>query len=132
MDQGPLVKEEIDAGAELVREFGKYEPIQAAFWLRADDEDPWYLYLASDRIDDANLKAAYGEILRLADAMSSPYLDPFRVKLIGASDPLARAATDIQARFPGRLATRFGGRPFGDRNVVGVYLYPSPAPATAT
>ena len=27
MDHGPLVTEEIDAGAELVREFDKYEPV---------------------------------------------------------------------------------------------------------
>ena len=62
--------------------------------------------------------------------MRSRHLDPFRVKLISAGDPLARAALEIQLRFPGPLATRFGGMVVGDINVESVYIYPSPLPAT--
>src|SRR3954449_4517715 len=101
MDQGPLVSEEINAGAIMVREFDRYEPVKAAFWLKASDEEQRYLYLASDRIDDTNFDVAYREVLRLANEMRSPYLDPFRVKLIGGEDPLALAALDINKRFPG-------------------------------
>lgn len=121
--------EEIDAGAELVREFDKYEPVKAAFWLKASDEDHRYLYIASERIDDTNFDVAYGEVLRLAGKMPSIYLDPFRMKLIGADDPLAKAALDIQKRFPGRMGTRFGGKAFGGISVDEVYIYPSPLPA---
>ncbi|MBL8800174.1 MAG: hypothetical protein JNM56_40200 [Planctomycetia bacterium] len=130
MDQGPLVMEEIDAGAELVRAFDKYAPVEVAFWLKASDEEQRYLYIASDQIKDTNLGAAYGEVLRLAQRLSSPYLDPFRVKLISAANPLAQAATEIHRRFPGRLATRFGGRLWGRVSVDDVYIYPSPLPAT--
>jgi hypothetical protein len=129
MDQGPLVMEEIDAGAELAREFDKYEPVKAAFWLKASDEDHRYLYIVSERINDSNFDVAYGEVLRLADRMQSIYLDPFRVKLISADDPLAKAAVDIHKRFPGRMATRFGGKTFGGTSVDEVYIYPSPLPA---
>lgn len=127
MDQGPLVSEEIDAGAELAREFDKYQPVKAAFWLKASDGGQRYLYLASDRIDDTNFDVAYGEVLRLADQIRSPYLDPFRVKVIGGDDPLARAATDIHNRFPGPMATRLRGRDFGGVLVDEVYVYPSPS-----
>jgi len=130
MDQGPLVVEEIDAGAELVREFDQYESVKAAFWLKASDEEQRYLYLASDRIDDTNFDVAYGEVLRLASKMRSPYLDPFRVKVIGGEDPLTLAALDINRRFPGRMATRFGGKSFGGLSVDDVYIYPSPLPVS--
>jgi hypothetical protein len=129
MDQGPLVMEEIDAGAELVRGFDRYEPLKAAFWLKASDEDHRFLYLASERIDDTNFDVAYGEVLRLADEMRSTHLDPFRVKLIGADDPLAEAAVELHHRFPGRMATRFGGKTFGGVSVDEVYIYPLPLPA---
>ena len=130
MDQGPLVIEEIDAGAELAREFDKYEPVKAAFWLKAADEDQRYLYIASERIDDTNFDVAYGEVLRLAEKMQSIYLDPFRVKLLGVDDPLSRAVVDIHQRFPGRMATRYGGRTFGGISVNEVYIYPSPLPTS--
>ncbi len=131
MDQGPLVMEEIDAGAELVRQFDNYKPVKVAFWLKATGEQNRFLYIASERIDDMNFDIAYEEVLRLADKIRSPYLDPFRVKLVGAEDPLARAAVEINKRFPGRMATRFGGKSFGGIGVDDVYIYPSPLPAAA-
>lgn len=121
--------EETDAGADLVREFDKFHPVKAAFWLKASDEVHRYLYIASDSIDDTNFDVAYGEVLRLVDKQRSPYLDPFRVKLISADDPLSKAALEIHQRFPGPMATRFGGKSFGGLNVDDVYIYPSPLPA---
>jgi hypothetical protein len=125
MDQEPLVIEEIDAGAELVRRLDKYVPVNAAFWVKDSEEGQWYLYVASDHMDEKNLDLAYGEVLRLASQMASPYLDPFRVKLIPTSDPLAQAALDIHRRYPGTMATRFGGKNFGGMAVDGVYIYPA-------
>jgi hypothetical protein len=131
MDQSALVIEEIDAGADFLREFDKYEPVKAAFWLKSSDEDSRYLYIASERIDDKNFDVAYGEVLRLANQLRSPYLDPFRVKLINIDDPLAKAATDVLTRYPGRMPTRYGGKSFGGTSVDDVYIYPSPLPAAA-
>ena len=129
MDQGPLVNEEIDAGAELARQFDKYEPVKAVFWLKASDDPHRFLYIASERINDKNFDVAYGEVLRLVDIMRSPYLNPFRVKVIGAADPLAKAAVDINQRFPSRMANRFRGESFGGISVDDVYIYPTPLPA---
>jgi hypothetical protein len=125
MDQGPLVIEAIDVGAELVRRLDKSVPVQAAFWVKDSEEGQWYLYIASDQIDDKNLDVAYGEVLRLAGQMASPYLDPFQVKLIPTSDSLAQAALDIHRRYLGRMATRFGGKNFGGISVDDVYIYPA-------
>ncbi len=129
MDRGPLVREEIDAGAEFVREFDKYEPVKAAFWLKAADDDFRYHYIASDKIDDANKMAAYGEVLRLADKIQSPFLDPFRVKLLNANEQLVKAALEINEGFAIRVPTRLGGMSFGGVSVDDVCIYPSPLPA---
>jgi len=129
MDQGPLVIEEIDAGAELARQFDKYEPIEVAFWLKASDDEHRFLYIASERINGSNIDTGYGEVLRLAGKINSPFLDAFRVKLVNVDDQLAKAAVEVNHRFPGRMATRFGGKSFGGLPVDDVYVYPSPLPA---
>lgn len=125
MGQGSMVSEETDAGAELVRRLDKSTPVKAAFWVKDSEDAYWYLYIASDQIDDKNIDVAYGEVLRLAGQMANPYLDPFQVKLIPASDPLAQAALNIHRRYPGNTATRFGGKNFGGLGVEGVYIYPA-------
>ena len=125
MDQASLVIPEIDSGAELVRRLDKYVPVHAAFWVKDSEEGHWYLYIASHQVDDPNLDAAYGEVLRLASEIADPFLDPFQVKLIPASDPLAQAALDVLRSYPARIATRFGGRNFGGMSVDGVYIYPA-------
>jgi hypothetical protein len=57
----------------------------------------------------------------------SPYLDPFQVKLISASDPLAQAALQVHRRYPGSgIATRFGSKAFGGLSVECAYIDPSP------
>ena len=131
MDQGLLVIEETEAGAELVRLLDKHVPVDAAFWVKDSEEGQWYLYIASDRFEEKNLDAAYGEVLRLAAQVATPHLDPFRVKLIPADDPLAQAALEVHRRYPARIATRFGGKNFGGMSVDGVYIYPAPAGALA-
>jgi hypothetical protein len=131
MDQEPLVSDEIEAGAEFVKRLDKVMPVTAAFWLKEDDEGLWYLYVASDRVDDTNLRQSYGEALRVADQAPSPYLDPFRIKLISMNHTLAQAALEINHQFPGRIPTRFGGTKFGGMAVAGVYLYP-PAVTAST
>ncbi len=124
MDRGPLVSEETDAGAELVSEFDKFEPIEAAFWLKASDDPFRYLYIAPKRTE-TDLRTAYREIVRLTSKMESPYLDPFRVKIVRADHPLVQAAVELNRRFPGRMATRVGGRSFGGISVDEVYVYPT-------
>jgi hypothetical protein len=126
------VIEEIDAGAELIRRLDRSFPVQAAFWVKESEEGPWYLYVASDQIRDNTIDAAYGEVLRLAWEMGNPFLDPFRVKLIATSDPLAQSTLEIHRQFPrSRMATRLGGTSFGGMGVDGVYLYPAPLTTTA-
>ena len=132
MDQSPLVIDQFEAGARFLGEFQKYVPVNAAFWLKESEEGEWILYVASDRITDDNFDVAYGEVLRIAGQLGDPLFNPFQVKLIGADDPLAKAALDINRRYPAPIASRFQGKVFGGLPVEELYIYPSPIPAAAS
>ncbi len=123
--------EQIDAGESLIREFSRQIPVQAAFWLRERDSEEWYFYLASDQINDSNFDHAYREVLRILRPQPSLWIDPFQVKVIGIDDPVAKAALDMMARYPGKIPTRYHGRHFGGLSVDEVCIYPLPLPASA-
>lgn len=124
MDTGTLVMEDIDAGLEFLKRLHVYQPVKAACWLRVTEDEERYLYASLEGLTDDNSDIAYGEVLRITGAMKDQYLDPFRVKLIRTSDPVAKAIMEIYQRFPGRAPTRFDGRVFAERAVAEVYLYP--------
>ncbi len=123
MDTSSLVIEEVEAGAAFLKELDAYQPVKAACWLREPEEE-CYLYVALKGLTDDNSDVAYGEVLRITQAMKEHYLDPFRVKLVSTSNAVAKAVMDIYGRFPGRIPTRFDGRVFAGRAVENVYIYP--------
>jgi hypothetical protein len=132
MDQDPLVREKIDAGAEFLKRFRKTTPVQAAFWLKpAEDDGRWNLYLWSEKFSDQNFDLAYGEVLRLAKTLQDPNFDPFEVRILRGENALAQAAIDVYKRYPAKVPTHFNGRSFGGVSVDGVYIYPALAAVTA-
>ena len=100
-------------------------PIETAFWLNPSDDGRWSLYIASGRIDGSNVRVAYGEVLRIVSDMNTPYLDPFQVKLIGSGHPLAKAAVEVNRKYPGSMANRFRSKSFGGVGIEEVYIYPA-------
>ena len=48
MDTTTLVSDELQAGADLVHRFNEKFEVDEAFWLKESEENPWYLYIASD------------------------------------------------------------------------------------
>src|SRR5438552_651894 len=131
MDQNSLVIDEINAGAKFLGEFQKYRPVKVAFWLKDSEERTWWLYVASDQITDDNFDVAYGEVVEITSQRRDPSFDPMCVKLIGADDPLAKAALDAQGRYPGRPAVRLRDQTFDGIHADAVYIYPSPVPVPA-
>ena len=131
MDQGPLVMPQIEAGARLVKEFDAYKTVSAAFWLKEGESRNWYLYLASDQIDDSNFDLAYGEVIRITGKNPDPWFDPFQVKVVGSDAPVARDVIAIQQKFPSKMARRLQGHPLGGRSVEDAYVYPLPVTVSA-
>ena len=55
-----------------MREYEKRASLKAAFWLKLTDREKRYLYLASKRVDDIGLLAAYGELVHLTRGLAQP------------------------------------------------------------
>lgn len=90
------------------------------------------IYIVSPEIDKNNFDLAYGEAIRIAQSMKTPYLDPFQVRIIGVNDPLAQAAIAINQRYPGNVATRLRGKSFGGVAVEDVFVYPGQLAAASS
>lgn len=131
MDQGPLVGEQIEAGARFLAEFQKYRPVQCAFWLKDSEYGEWYLYVASEQINDDNIDVGYEEVLTIAAQKQDSVFDPFQVKLVGDDHPLAKAALDFSLRHPGRTSIGMRGKAFGGMSVDEMYIYRAAIPASA-
>ena len=127
MDQTILVNETIEAGERLLREFHKTIPVAAAFWKRDEVSAEWYLYLCSEQIHDGNFGVAYGEVLRIMRPGQERWFDPFHVKVLGTTSPLARSALAFLNRFG--VASDPCGRQEGFFVMGGddVFFYKTPA-----
>jgi len=132
MGEELLVNEQIDAGAEFVRDFNACFPVSVAFWVVPAESDDALLYISSDDINDSNIDVAYGEVLRKFRGKRSQWLDPFQVKLVNSSDPIARQATEIRDRYSSPAVTRYGGSSLGGTSIDGACIYPPFAAMKAT
>src|SRR5438445_11190877 len=86
MDQNALV-----GGRKLVS-WLKHDgfDVIAAFWLKAADEAFWYLYIASNIVDQVGPIAAYKRLQTSLHALSAGSIPLEDIKLIGKRDSLAR------------------------------------------
>ncbi len=132
MGEELLVNEQIDAGADFVRDFNDYLAVSVACWVIPAESDDVFLYIASDDIDDSNFDVAYGEVLRRLSGKKSRWLDPFQIKLVNSSDPIAHDAIEIRDRYPAPLVTRYGGSSIGGMSIDGACIYPTVAALKAT
>ena len=69
MDQEPLVREWIDAARKFLDELEKELPVQAAFWLKEDEDSHWNLYVATDRVRNGSTAATYDLVGRVSDTI---------------------------------------------------------------
>lgn len=123
MGQDLLVTEQIDAGAEFLRDFNNYVPVSVACWVNPAESESVFLCIASDEIDDSNVDVAYGEVLRRLGTRRSQWLDPFQVKLLNSSDPIAKDAIQIRDRYPAKIPTRYNGASIGGMSIKSAYIY---------
>jgi hypothetical protein len=103
MDQGPLVKERIEAGSEFLHRFNEFAPVLVAFWLKDTESGRWHLYVGANILDGERYRAAYVEIIRIAEDLNDPYFDPFVIRLLLPGDPLVQAAIAAYKRRPPRI-----------------------------
>jgi hypothetical protein len=129
MDQSTLVDEWKEAGKLFLAEFSRRYPLKTAFWLKEGEDSPWYLYVASEKIEGTSFHDAYTEVVQAARQVR---FDPSRVKLVRLDDPIVKAVLDIQARQPSTsggyfhgLLPGYHGLLPGTSGVDGAYFYPA-------
>jgi hypothetical protein len=104
--------------------------VTAAAWVKESDGGSWYLYLVSPAVDGRDPREGYRRLLAVIRQMPPPFrVDRFEVKLIGPSEPIARAIAAIRDRSPGRSGTWDQGGNLGMLPVDAAYVY---APNNAT
>lgn len=130
MDQGTLVENQINDGARIVeklRESGF--DVVAAWWMKDSEEGLWFLYLASKEVAEKGIKAAYHTVNTVMGGLGQLWVDRFKVKLVGPEDSITKDVLGILARYPGRMATRYGGKRLGNVSIDDSYIYPQPVAA---
>jgi hypothetical protein len=126
-----LVKDNIDAGTDFLRDLNDDIAVSVACWVRPAESDILYLYIASDEISDSNIRESYREVTRRFQGGRTPWLDQFQIKLINSSDPIARDAMAYRDRFPTTVGMRYPGTSIGGLGIDEAYIYP-PMPALAS
>lgn len=136
MGQNVLVSQQLDAGARFLREFDKYAPVRAAYWVKLSDENQWYLTVASDQFNDDqfdddnddNFDDGYGEVARIVSTQPDPWLDPFQIKVVGSENRLAQAVLEVMKKYPATKPFPYNGDYLGGASLDGLYIYPVPIP----
>jgi len=124
MDQATLVDHQIDDVTRLVDELRRDAfDVKAAFWLYTSEADQWFLYIASDAVDQKGITEAYKAINRAMRRIPDLRIDRFEVKLVAPDDPVAKAVIDLQSRQHARLPTRIRATNLGEVYIENAYLY---------
>ena len=124
MDQATLVEHQIDDVTRLVDQLRRDGfDVKAAFWLYTSEADQWFLYIASDAVNQEGITEAYKAVGRTMRRLPDLQIDRFQVKLVTPDDPVAKAVIDFQSKRHARLPTRVRAANLGDVYIESAYLY---------
>ena len=128
MAQATLVGQEIDDGKKVLAHLdAAHIDVAAAAWIKTEENPRWQFYIASKTVEemgwgDANMKIK-AEIRQLQDL----WVESDNVRIIGATDPIARDLIAYQSKHPKRIPLRFPGYRLGALDVEEAFIYPPPA-----
>lgn len=144
MAQDTLVREQIEGGQELITELAANGfDVTVAFWAKESDSGLWSLFLASPAIDQIGLAKAYQTVHTAVRRMPDRRIDPFEIKLVRASEPIAHDALRVMTPVAPdsqfavqpppyyRTPTYYNGASLGGIGIDGAYIYPPTHPAPA-
>jgi len=134
MDTYTLVENRRDDGRKLINLLTQTGfPLTAVCWVKTSEEGDWYLYIASNSVDQKGLASAYREVYGVLKTISGTSISFSDVKLVGINNPITKDILEIRERYPGRLPTISRRRQLGSVAVDEVYVYPlGPIPELLT
>jgi hypothetical protein len=143
MDKDTVVSQLTDDGKRLMDALAKEGfDVQVALWAEPTDEGKWFLYLASQMVDDKGPAAAYRLVHGVLRKMSNVLIDPFEIRVVGLKDSLTEAVlAEIKPKVPNspyavrnpplyQGMTYFKGITLGGVSMDEAYIYPLPLPGT--
>ena len=125
MDTDTLVEARIDDGLRLIdRLIHDHFDVAVACWVKTTEDADWFLYIASRKVDDDGLAAAYRDVYRVIQSMPDIVDLKSKIKLVGANNPIAHDVREIQERHGRRSSTRYPGPRLGALSIDEAYVYP--------
>ena len=126
MDQSTLVADQFYDGRRFVERFAADgNSVQAAFWVRTDEEGHWFLYVASELYDREGPLAAYRAVRESLEKLGETWISRSEIKVVGPNNPIAKDVLAVMARHSGRLPTRLSDKTLGGMAVEQAYIYPA-------
>jgi len=126
MDTELLVDNRIEDGRKLVTELVSAGfDVSVAFWVQTSEDGLWFLYIGSASVEASKIADAYRTVYTCLAKLPGPWVTISEVKLIQASNPIAKDAIAARDRQSGRLPVRFQGKRLGNLSVEEAYIYPS-------
>jgi hypothetical protein len=122
MVSGTLVEARFESGRRLLDDLEKAGfVVRAACWVKPSEEDDrWWLYIASPDVNQKGALEGYRAIDRVY-RLSKPDFSPDDIKLIDETDPIVEDALKLLQRC--RNVWHFHEVHLGDRTVAEVYVY---------
>ena len=125
MDTELLVDSRIEDGQKLVAELviAGFD-VSVALWVKTSEEGLWFLYIGSTTVEPSKIGDAYRTLYACLSKIPDPWVNMSEVKLIQASNPIAKDAMAVRDRQPSRLPVRFQGKRLGSLSIDEGYIYP--------
>jgi hypothetical protein len=125
MDTELLVDKQIEDGQTIVTELVNAGfDVSVAFWVKTSEEGLWFLYIGSTSVEASKIGDAYRTLYSCLSKIPDPCVSMSEVKLIQASNPIAKGAIAARDRQPGRLPVRIKGKHLGSLSIEEAYIYP--------
>jgi hypothetical protein len=128
MAQATLVGQEIDDGQKVLAHLAAaHIDVSAAAWIKSEDGFQWQFYIASKAVEEMGRPEASMKIGAAIRQLQDLWVEWDNVRIIGATDPIARDLIAYQSKHPKRIPLRFPGYRLGALDVEEAFIYPPPA-----
>ncbi len=124
MDTQTLVDDRIQAGQRFITLLDqKNFEVMVACWVKPSEEDDWYLYIASGKVDKEGLAEAYREAYGVLEELDVPWIAASQLKLVRSDDPIVADVQESRHLLAAGFPTVSHRPQLGDISTQEVYIY---------